>query len=301
MRKMIIGLVVLVSLVCAKELTQEEIKELDKKCQNGDNKVCYNVGRDYIFGENGLSKDYQKAKFYFEKGCSAAQSKASGVLSNFLLKWRADEGSLAACADLGAMYYDDRYGVKHDYQKALELFTLACDGGYAEACRGVGDSYYNGNGVSEDLAKAAEYYKKACDGGNARACFDIGTMYDDGEGVSKSSAKAAEYYKKGCDGGYAMACNNIGVMYDEGEGVSEDPDKAVEYLKKACDGGKWVGCRNLVSYYLERNKGKAMGYGKKICELGEKDPDVQNNPEEKEEWRTACKAYKTLEGLNNFQ
>ncbi len=265
MRKVILGLVVLVSLVCAKELTQEEIKELDKKCQNGDNKVCYNVGRDYIFGENGLSKDYQKAKFYFEKGCSAAQSKASGVLSNFLLKWRADEGSLAACADLGAMYYDDRYGVKHDYQKALELFTLACDGGYAEACRGVGHSYYNGNGVSEDLAKAAEYYKK------------------------------------GCDGGYAMACNNIGVMYDEGEGVSEDPDKAVEYLKKACDGGKWVGCRNLVSYYLERNKGKAMGYGKKICELGEKDPDVQNNPEEKEEWRTACKAYKTLEGLNNFQ
>ena len=146
--------------------------------------------------------------------------------------------------NLGIMYGKGD-GVAQDYAKAVELFTKACDGGYAGGCFNLGFMYYKGDGVAQDYAKAVELYTKACDGGSAGGCFNLGTMYDNGDGVAQDYAKAVELYTKACDGGYASGCSNLGIMYGKGDGVAQDYAKAVELITKACDGGEAIGCENL--------------------------------------------------------
>ena len=112
MRKITLGLMVLVSLVFA-DITQEQIKDFDKRCKDGDSFRCGLLGECYLSGAEGLSKDYKKAKFYLEKVCKKGNEK--------------DGYFLEACTNLGVLYYNGGYGVPQDYKKALKFCTLACD------------------------------------------------------------------------------------------------------------------------------------------------------------------------------
>ncbi|MGP1580401.1 MAG: hypothetical protein ACTTH5_05210 [Wolinella sp.] len=64
MRKIALGLAVLVSLTCAEVLTYTQ--ELDKKCNNGDNHACATLGKGHLFGE-GVGKNYKKASMVSRK------------------------------------------------------------------------------------------------------------------------------------------------------------------------------------------------------------------------------------------
>ena len=95
MRKIALGLVVvLVSLVFA-DLTQEQIKDYDKQCKDGDSFSCALLGECYLSGTDGPSKDYKKAKFYLEKVCKKGNEK--------------DERFLEACTNLGLLYSNGGY------------------------------------------------------------------------------------------------------------------------------------------------------------------------------------------------
>ncbi|MCI6178773.1 MAG: sel1 repeat family protein, partial [Campylobacter sp.] len=63
----------------------------------------------------------------------------------------------------GRAFYNNK-----EYDKAVELYKKACDGGDMRGCRSLGTMYANGNGVEKDFSKAVELYKKACDGGDMR-------------------------------------------------------------------------------------------------------------------------------------
>ena len=71
----------------------------------------HNLGVMYLLGE-GVSQDYKKALYWFEKA--------------------SDQGLAGAQYNLGAMYYSGQ-GVSQDYQKALYWFEKASDQGLAEA------------------------------------------------------------------------------------------------------------------------------------------------------------------------
>ena len=94
MRKIALGLVVLVSLTFA-DFTQEEIKDFDKQCKDGDSFSCSVLGECYLLGIEGLSKDYKKAKFYLEKVCKKGSEK--------------DEHFTGACTNLGLLYDNGLY------------------------------------------------------------------------------------------------------------------------------------------------------------------------------------------------
>ena len=42
---------------------------------------------------------------------------------------------------------------KGNNEQAIEIFKKACDGGYAQGCKNLGVSYYDGKGVVKDLSK----------------------------------------------------------------------------------------------------------------------------------------------------
>ncbi|MGP1579901.1 MAG: tetratricopeptide repeat protein [Wolinella sp.] len=155
MRKIALGLTVLVSLVFAGDFyTEKEIEnlDLDKECNNGDSKACETLGIGYNRGWYGFSEDLQKAIFYFEKVCKKGNEK--------------DENFADACTSLGIIYEEKLPRAQRDYKKAMKLYTLGCEGGAELGCRGVLDIYAKGHGVPKNPAKGAAYLKKLCDSKN---------------------------------------------------------------------------------------------------------------------------------------
>ena len=72
MKKMVLGLAVLVGLVCAEELTQNPvIRGFYDGCKSGNSMA---LGEAYLFNYFD-SQDYAKAKIYFEKVCKKGNKK----------------------------------------------------------------------------------------------------------------------------------------------------------------------------------------------------------------------------------
>ena len=83
-----------------------------EKCQDGDFKICTELGRAYYYG-NGVTKDINKAIQLYEKAC--------------------DGGEVFSCSDLGHAY-DKGEEVTKDFNKAAHFYKKACDGGLGEEC-----------------------------------------------------------------------------------------------------------------------------------------------------------------------
>jgi TPR repeat protein len=146
---------------------------------------------------------------------------------------------------LQGLQYDEGNGVEQNKEKALELYSKACDIGYGTICRTVGSRYELGQeGASQDFLKSATYYFKGCNAKDAISCFNLSTQYYDGKGLPEDSVKAAIYSSKACELGEKAACYNLGIFYEYGYGVNKDIAKAKELYKKACELGEKDGCLN---------------------------------------------------------
>lgn len=75
----------------------------------------------------------------------------------------------------------------------MQYQKIACDGNIYHACANLGIMYEEGQGVRQDSNKALWLFTKACDGKYTRACSSaIGVMYEHGQGVNKDMIKAAD-------------------------------------------------------------------------------------------------------------
>jgi len=97
--------------------------------------------------------------------------------------------------------YINGEGVKQDYQKAIQLFEKACNGGVMIGCSNLGVGYENGVGVNKDYTKAAELYKKACEGGESyrgvtilEYCIRMEKVYP-----ADKTNLAKKYFAMACD------------------------------------------------------------------------------------------------------
>jgi TPR repeat protein len=60
--------------------------------------------------------------------------------------------------------------VPKDPKRAVELYTVSCDGGIPNGCSALAACYEAGTGVRADPARALGLYRAACDGGQEQAC-----------------------------------------------------------------------------------------------------------------------------------
>lgn len=208
--------------VSIKAERSQSITDLEK-CQDGDFKICAELGKAYYYG-NGVTKDINKAIQLYEKAC--------------------DGGIMDGCIYSGIAYQKGE-GAATDLGKAVQLYEKACNGKNMFGCTFLGEAYQYGNGVSKDLYKSAQLYEQACDNEEMIGCLDLGNAYYNGNGVAKNLNKAAQLYQKACDGGEAEGCFNLGSAYFNGDGVARDIDKAMKLFQKACDGGDMEGCNVL--------------------------------------------------------
>ncbi len=104
---------------------------------------------------------------------------------------------------------------KAKFDKQINEYRKACDGGDAKVCYTFGVIFYVGQGVKQDYKEAAKLFRKACDNGNAKGCYDLGCMQDDGQGVKKNHEEAARLFGKACDGGHAEGCKNYEMIQND--------------------------------------------------------------------------------------
>jgi TPR repeat protein len=80
--------------------------------------------------------------------------------------------------------------------------------------------YSQGKGVAQSYEKAVELYTLAAEGGNANARYHLGVMYSKGKGVAQSSEKAAELLtlavNQGHEGAIADLPLTLLALVDEG-------------------------------------------------------------------------------------
>ncbi|MDR1349200.1 MAG: sel1 repeat family protein [Zoogloeaceae bacterium] len=164
-----------------------------KSCDSGNSYGCFVLGRDYLHGDDGVTKNGVKAASLFQKGC--------------------DLDNVASCERLGDLYMEGEEGIEQDTARAIELyekiFSLQKNGCENDkepfACESLGNTYKKGKIVPVDLAKSAAAYAMAlaqwqhgCDSEDYISCFGLARMYEEGEGVEKDDRQALQYYDKAC-------------------------------------------------------------------------------------------------------
>lgn len=131
--------------------TEKDLKDWNRRCNNGELDYCHNIGVIYsgvIYSEEetGIKIDYIKANQYLSRACNA--------------------GYYESCPNLAYLYYLG-LGVPKDISTAVRYYTLACNHNEYLSC------YYLAIINRTDfnnLKKAVELYKKSCDLKHQKAC-----------------------------------------------------------------------------------------------------------------------------------
>ncbi|MFO0550554.1 MAG: tetratricopeptide repeat protein [Polyangiaceae bacterium] len=168
--------------------------------------VCFDEGN-----KAEKANDFKTASAKFQAGC--------------------DKDDADCCNNLG-VNYENGTGVDKDLDKALALYTKACDKGLILACRNQGIALQD-----KDPAGARAAYEKSCNGDDADACNNLGALLEDGKGAKPDFDQAAKLYKKACDKGSVHGCVNYAQAQVNGKGVPEDVTAGIKALDELCQAG----------------------------------------------------------------
>ena len=90
-----------------------------------------------------------------------------------------------------------------------------------------------------EYQKAMEWYLLASEGGDIYSKFRIGQMYAIGRGVPQVQNEAMKWYLLAVEGGDASAQSIFGEMYLLGDGVEENVEEALKWLHLAAHQGHY--------------------------------------------------------------
>lgn len=208
--------------------TLSEIERLTQQAKAGDVNAMLTLGYSYLYGDNGVKVDYDKA---FEYYAQAAMKNDNVGLNN-----------------LGSLYYSG-IGIKRSIPKAAVLFEKAANLGNTEAAVNLAFILITGNGVKEDSAQAMDLFEKAAKEGNPTASFMTGYAYYSGKLRPKDYAKAFPLIRVAAQNNYDEAQYVLAQMYLNGWGVPQNYNNAVKYLHLAAGQGNVPAMLELGNIY----------------------------------------------------
>jgi len=143
-----------------------------KAARAGNPEAQFRLG--VMFGNgDGVGLDYEQARSWFEK--AAAQGHEGALIT---LAWMYANGA----------------GVAVDEGRARELYLEAARGGSAKAQYVVGTMYrFAQYGLKKDFDAAVQWYLKAADQGMPTAQLALGKMLMEGRGVVRDDAAALQW------------------------------------------------------------------------------------------------------------
>ena len=141
-----------------------------------------------------------------------------------------------AVNQLGELYRDgeDAFGIVKSYKKAVKIFKRAVELGNVDAMVSLGKLLIDGNGVKKpDKKKAMQVYSVAADRGFARAQYNIACALD----RDQRFEEAFRYYCLAAEQNFTRAEFNLGYCYAHGEGTEVDVAKARHWYARAAAKG----------------------------------------------------------------
>lgn len=185
----------------------------------------YKQARLYLFGNNDVNRDFEKAFQLFTREATA--------------------GNALAMYDLGRMYADG-LGMDADAEQSAEWYGKAFRAFCALEPKGskqttylqyrIGKMYDAGLGTQQNYAKAAQWYEKAVAADHKCAEYSLAGLYARGNGVEQDLVRAFDLYHRSADQGNPYACYELAKMLREGVGTSSDPKAAEQYFQFAFQG-----------------------------------------------------------------
>ena len=112
-----------------------------------------------------------------------------------LLDDAVEAGNVDALFTRGHSYYHGTEGYPQNYDRALESFLIAADGGHADAAVSAGAMLHTGTGVPKDQRRAFELYQHAGELGSKEGWQNVVACYMTGEGVPQS-LETARYIRE---------------------------------------------------------------------------------------------------------
>jgi TPR repeat protein len=197
--------------------------ENESSCWLGQPDPCFQVGRLFKMGGEGVSADLGRALAAFARGC--------------------DLGERISCNELGdALEYGD--GVARDLERAATLFDRSCRLGAPIGCANLGYLAEHGAGVARDPARARALYLASCAAGETYGCRHAEMMSAQDAGISRDPSAALAYWQRGCDVRRdGRACAFLSLLYYDGpDGLARDLAKSARTLATSCRLGYRAAC-----------------------------------------------------------
>lgn len=205
------------------------------------------LGRMYMRGE-GVQQDFDRARFWFERGISQADAQSQYGLGLMML---------------------NGYGVSKNIGKANDLFKASADQDYALSQVQLGVLFLD-RGMPEDVRVANDYFELAARYGNIEAQYYLGEMIHHGIGRDKACAQALGLYKT-----VAEKAEPLVSSWYEANQAYEDGDHELAflgYLHAAEEG--YESAQNNVAYLLDTRQSMLSN----VLGIGEPKSSVLDNP-----------------------
>ena len=168
-----------------------------KAAESGHAQAQYKLGLCYE-KEKGITKDYEKAIYWYEKAEEQGIEEAGTSLKKLLLKIEAEKGNAEAQYELALSYLNGNKGDKHLY-KALVFFEKAAEQGHIKAQYMTGKFYEEGWGTAQDISKAISWYERAAEQGDLEAAQRIKILQEQIDQESFNIKKHLKQLKKAAE------------------------------------------------------------------------------------------------------
>ncbi len=192
-------------------------QQMTTKAEAGDVDAALTLGYMYLYGENGVTQNSEKAFKYYSM---AAEKKDIIALNN-----------------LGSLYFNG-IGTSRNIEKAVSLFDEAAQLGNNEAAVNLAFIYLSSQKAStpEIRERAIKLFSQAAQGGNITAQYMLGMIYYNGFGVAKDYDTAFRNLRKAASK-FDEAQYQLAQLYMNAEGTPRNYGNAVNNLARAAQQG----------------------------------------------------------------
>ncbi len=236
-------------------LADEEVVDSDGKketfleqnlrlASKGDAEAQMNLGYMYLYGNNGVERDFDKAFKYYNMA--------------------AEQDNPIALNNVGSLYFNG-IGVEKNRSEAIKYFRKSAQLGNDNAATNLAFIYLTGNNNDSDRNKQAiRLFQQAAKNGNKLAEFMLGYAYYRGFTVDPDNYAAFKLIKDAADekAEFDEAQLVLGEMYANGYGTVQNYVSAVSYYTRAVNQGNTEAYTELAKIYAggkvaQRNMVKA--------------------------------------------
>jgi len=206
------------------------LEKMTRLAENGQLDAQLSLGYMYLYGQDGVNVNYEKAFYFYELA--------------------AKQNNAIALNNLGSLYFNG-IGTEIDYQKAAQLFYKAAQNGSDDAAVNLAFIYLSSDNTEGQHNEAIKLFQAASEAGNNTAKFMLGYAYYMGFIVEQNYHKAIILIKEAANANFDIAQYMLGIMYRDGNGIAKNYGNAVKNLRLSVNQGNVPAMMELGTIYKE--------------------------------------------------